>query len=129
MINITKFILEKLKINKDMEVGPDKKADDPDTWEVGDILFGTWGYNMTLPAFFKVIKKTAKQFTVVKLSKKLASGHYNGSFEEIPDDSKLESDLKKLPIKARINKRNNLVIDGVYVRLWDGKPVWGNDMD
>lgn len=129
MINIKDFIFEKLKLNKDIEIGADKKEDDPTTWDVGDILSGTFGYNMVIPAFFKVIKKTAKQFTVVKLSKKLASGHYNGSFEEVPDESKLDQDLKRNPIRARINKRNHLVIDNIYVSLWDGKPVHGDDMD
>ena len=129
MINIKDFIFEKLKLNKDIEIGADKKEDDPTTWDVGDILSGTFGYSMTIPVFFKVIKKTAKQFTVVKLSKKLASGHYNGSFEEVPDESKLDQDLKRNQIRARINKRNHLVIDDVYVSLWDGKPVHGDDMD
>ena len=130
MINIIEFIQEKLKIDKDIEVGPDKKPDDPDTWGVGDILAGTWGYNMTLPIFYKIIKRTSKMITCVELSQKLASGHYNGSFETIPDDSKLDKDLKREQIKAKLKDGSNYVkVKGHYVHLWDGKPVWGNDLD
>ena len=69
-----------------------KKPDDPNTWEEGDVLYGVSHYSMTLPYFYKVIKKTAKTFTLVELTAKLASGHYNGYFSEVPDDSKLEKD-------------------------------------
>lgn len=129
MKHISNFIFEALKVTSKSKVSSDADPGNPNTWGEGDVLSGQYGYNMTIPVFYKVIKKTARQFTVVKLSKKLVSGHYNGSFKEIPDDKKLEQDLKGTQYRARINKHNNLVINDVYVHLWDGKPVYGDDMD
>ena len=125
---ITKYIVEKFRLSKD-NLTNHYEPDDPTYWEVDDVLSGTYGYNMTLPVFYKIVKKPPKGFSVVKLTSKLASGHYNGSFTEVPDDSCLKDDLKQKPKTVRINSRGNVVIDRCYVTLWDGKPVWGNDMD
>lgn len=133
MKSINSYINEAL-IKKDTKLDKDayKKPDDPNTWTVGDTLYGVSHYSMTLPYFYKVIKKTAKTFTLVELTAKLASGHYNGYFSEVPDDSKLEKDLKGEQIRVRINKYNNLVVgksSKIYLRLWDGEPVEGCDLD
>lgn len=119
------YIIEKLKIDKDIK-SQDKDSNDPNTWDEGDILSGTFCYNMTIPYFYKVIKKTAKTFTLIELPKKLASGHYNGLFSEVPDDSK---EPKAKPKTVRINKWGSLFIGRVHLHLWDGKPVEGDDMD
>ena len=128
------YFLNEALIKKDTKLDKNsyKKADDPNTWTVGDTLYGVSHYSMTLPYFYKVIKKTAKTFTLVELTAKLASGHYNGYFSEVPDDSKLEKDLKGEQIRVRINKYNNLVVgksSKIYLRLWDGEPVEGCDLD
>lgn len=129
MKHITQYILEKFKISKDTKLSSD--PDDISTWKEGDILYGTFGYSMTIPVFYKVIKRTNLQFTVVKLSKKIVSGHRNGDFYEVPDDTKLEKDLKGTQYRGRIRKKgkNILKIDDVYCHLWDGEPVYGNDLD
>ena len=128
------YFLNEALIKKDTKLDKNsyKKADDPNTWTVGDTLYGVSHYSMTLPYFYKVIKKTAKTFTLVELTAKLASGHYNGYFSEVPDDSKLEKDLKGEQIRTRINKYNNLVVgksSKIYLKLWDGEPVEGCDLD
>jgi hypothetical protein len=134
MKSINSYINEAL-IKKDTKLNKDtyKKPDDPNTWTVGDTLYGVYHYSMTLPYFYKVIKKTAKTFTLVELTAKLASGHYNGYFSEVPDDSKLEKDLKGEQIRARINKFNELSVgrssSKINLHLWDGKPVEGCDLD
>ena len=128
------YFLNEALIKKDTKLDKNsyKKAYDPNTWTVGDTLYGVSHYSMTLPYFYKVIKKTAKTFTLVELTAKLASGHYNGYFSEVPDDSKLEKDLKGEQIRARINKYNNLVVgksSKIYLKLWNGEPVEGCDLD
>ena len=128
------YFLNEALIKKDTKLDKNsyKKADDPNTWTVGDTLYGVSHYSMTLPYFYKVIKKTAKTFTLVELTAKLASGHYNGYFSEVPDESKLEKDLKGEQIRARINKYNNLVVgksSKIYLKLWNGEPVEGCDLD
>jgi len=130
MKHIIEYLFEKLKINKDTQ-NKNSDPEDPSTWQPGDILSGTFGYSMTLPIFYYIVKRTTSQFTLVKLSKKIVSGHHNGSFEEVPDESKLEKDLKGKEIRARLSKNSGsyLKVDGHYMHLWDGEPVWGNDMD
>lgn len=130
MKKLLSIIQEKLVFNKNTkEKSSNKKPDDPTTWEVGDILSGTWGYSITIPEFYKIVKKTPAGFSLVQLSKKLADGHYNGRFAEVPDDSKLESDMKQKPKSCRIRKGKYLKCDDVYLHLWNGEPVHGDDMD
>ena len=126
LLSLNDYILEKFKINSSNINAKEEDLSDPTGWKEGDILSGTFGYNMTIPIFYKIIKRTAKSFTLQKLAKKLVSGHYNGSFEEIPDENK---EAKSKPINARINKYNHVMADRVFLHKWDGKPVWGNDMD
>lgn len=103
-----------------------KEADNPDTWEVGDIICGTAGATMYLPRWFKIIKRTNKQFTCIRLKGKIVSGHRNGQWEEVPTDE--EYDNKEY--KGRINKWGRLKIDDTSMYLWDGKtPLYGDDMD
>lgn len=131
MKSIIQFLNEGFKINSKTVTKQDSDPNKPSTWGPGDILSGTFGYSMTLPVFYYIVKRTNTQFTLVKLSKKVVSGHHNGSFEEVPDESKLQKDLKGEQIRARLSKRggNYLKVDGHFMHLWDGKPVWGNDLD
>ena len=131
MKSISQYIFEAFKINSKTVTKQESNPEDPSTWDVGDILSGTFGYSMTFPIFYYIVKRTRSQFTLVKLSKKIVSGHHNGSFEEIPDELKREKDLKGEQIRARLSKRPSsyLKVDGHYMHLWDGEPVWGNDMD
>ena len=129
MKSIYQFIQEKLVINsksKSAEIDPY----DPSGWTVGSILTGTVGYNMVIPKFFEIIKKTPKGFTCVELSKKLAGGHYNGQFSEVPDESKHDEDLKGKKFQGRIKPNSKYVrVNNVLVHLWNGEPVDGDDMD
>ena len=128
MKKIQNFIIEKLIINKDIKSKP-KNSDDPTTWDVNDILCGTWGYNMTIPEFYKIVKKTPSGFSLINLTKKLVGGHYNGNYEVVPDDSKLAQDMKQKPKSCRIRHGKYVKCDNCYLHLWNGEPVSGNDMD
>ena len=123
------YLLEKLIINKDSQKSDkwNKEKDwyDPTDWNVDDILCGTAGYSMVLPRFYKIIKKTAKSFKVVRIPGKIVSGHRNGQWEEV-------ADLNGKPgeeFTGRINKHGHVRIDDILVHLWDGKPLNGDDMD
>ena len=127
MKNLKDIVLEKLIINKDTNFkGADKE--DPSSWEVGDIVCGTAGYSMSLPRFYKITRMTPKGIVVKKMSGKIISGHRNGQWEEVADETKPLGD----EYKGRIIHKGNykyVRIDGQSVHLWDGKPLYGDDMD
>lgn len=106
----------------------EKNAEDATTWEVGDILAGSSGYNMVLPRFYKITKKTASQFTCIRLAGKIVDGSRNGQWHEIATDEPYEYDHGK-EYKCRINKWGRVRVDDVLVSLWNGKPLYGDDMD
>lgn len=130
MKSIFNFIQEKLVLNQNSNSGNipyDKKRDDPSLWEVGDIICGTWGYSMCFPAWYKIIKRTAKMFTVQEIPGKIIKGSRNGQWEEIAD---IEAPAKGKEIRARINKHGSVKVDSTYVHLWDGEtPLHGDDMN
>lgn len=128
MKNFNEYINEKLVIGKGIihKDQPKKDLNDPSFWKIGDILAGTAGYSMILPRFYKIIKRTAKSFTVQRMEGKIVSGHRNGQWEEVADEN---APLSGKLLTGRIRKYGGVVIDDVHVHLWDGKPLYGDDMD
>ena len=127
MKNLKDIVLEKLIINKDTNFkGVDEE--DPSTWGVGDIVCCTAGYSMSLPRFYKITKTTPKGIVVQKMKGKIVSGHRNGQWEEIADENGPLGE----EFKGRITQRGSgmhVKINGHHVHLWDGKPLYGDDMD
>lgn len=100
-----------------------KNPDDPNTWGIGDILAGTTHFYGIIPHFYKITKKTAKTFTVVELCGKIVSGQRNGQFSEVATDELYDNK------EIRVLIKENLRIKDVFVSLWDGNPLYGDDMD
>ena len=124
MKSILEYLLSKTKGNNDEEYDRTK----PEFWEVGDILCGTAGWSMCLPRWYKIVKRTAKKITCIRLEGKIVSGHKNGQWEEMPTDNQSRYDTKEF--NGMITERGTVKIDDVYVHLWDGKtPLQGDDMD
>ena len=126
MKKLYNFICEKLLISKDTQKQVDKKADDPSTWDVGDILAGTAGYSMQLPRFYKITKITPKMVTAVRIHGKIVSGHRNGQWEEVADEN---SKPIGEPCRGKVRPSGSVKLDGTYLHLWNGKPLSGDDMD
>ncbi len=127
MKDINTYINEKLVINKDSINTPikDKKADDPTTWDIGDILVVSSGYNMILVDFYQIIRKTNKSFVVKELKKKIVSGDgWQGECVPLQNEFYRNDELS-----IRINKYNRVKIDGHYASLWNGKPAFFDHMD
>jgi len=126
MKNLNIFITEKLKLDKDTEY-KERKPDDPTSWEAGDILVATGGYNMILVYFYKIIKRVGtKSFVVRRLKDKKVSGNgWTGECVAIEN----EFDPREKEITVRINKYNSVKIEDHYARLWDGKPEHYDHMD
>ena len=128
MNNLKEYIIEKFKISKDI-ANKESNPDDPTTWQVGDILVTSGGYNMILVDFFEIVSKTAKSFKLKKLKNKTISGNgWQG--ECVPDEG--HYDTKEGEITCRINKYGSVRIGGHYghtAYLWDGKPQHYDHMD
>lgn len=111
-----KPILEYLlgKNNKTVKRG-EVEITDSETWEVGDVLYGLFddGDEGLEPRFFKILDIAGDEFTLQEYaSKKVASWKHTLSDNEIGG-----------PVKAKLNKRKNIVFQGEWLRYWDGKPV------
>ena len=119
MKQLYNFILEKLKINSKSRVNS-KTNDDPLSWEVGDIFWFD-GFHIE---FYKIIKRTSKQFELHNIPVKLISGYFNSVKYTCEPDIDKESEFIT---KGRISKDNILIIDKRkgYAGLWDGKPIEG----
>lgn len=131
MKHIKQFIFEKLKLNNQSKLNntSDEDLTDNTKWKVGDILCGVWSYSMTIPYFYKILKRTAKSFTIIELKTKIVSGHFNGQYEVMPEyPYKVDNDEK--PITARIKKDGYVYANKVHLNKWDGKtPLPGNGLD
>ena len=122
MKQLYSFIIEKLKINSKSQVNS-KTNDDPLSWEVGDIFWFD-GFHIE---FYKIIKRTSKQFELHNIPVKLISGYFNSVKYTCEPDIDKESEFIT---KGRISKDNILIIDKRkgYSGLWDGKPVEGRGL-
>lgn len=96
--------------------------------EVGDILFTSWGYDMTIVEFYRVKEKTKSSIKLEALQSK-TQGSGLSSQTVIPID-KVVSDFVDGKI-FRISKNGSQVckIDGHYAYYWTGKPMNVNYYD
>lgn len=127
MKNLNKFISERLHITKNSKIS-ESDPNDPTNWIVGDIVCCTAGYSMCLPRFYKITRKTPKGIVVKRMPGKIISGHHNGLWKEIADENGTLGE----EFKGRIVQRgtySRVKIDGNIVHLWDGEPLFGDDMD
>ena len=127
MKSFLNFILEKFEINKNTKASSATK-EDPHNWKIGDIVCCTTGYSMCLPKFYKITRTTPTGIVVKRMAGKIIKGSRNGQWEEIADEN---SPLGE-EFKGRIIQKGtyiNVKIDGHSVYYWDGKPLFGDDMD
>lgn len=97
--------------------------------KAGDIILSVFHWSMTIPMFFKVIKRTAKTCTIVELDRKAVSNldGYGQVRMEIPSADECG--------RGRVYRIFNgargeyLKIDGRSSYVWDGKPAYANYCD
>ena len=95
--------------------------------EVGDVLYCSWGYSMSLGDFYRVTKLVGKQSVEVEeLSKETVDGDgWSGHHKPV-----LEG--KGSPVKGSFRVTNGSTIKvgySQYARKWDGRPKYFNTMD
>ena len=93
---------------------------------IGDMFYASWGYNMTLVDFYRVIdKKGTATILLERLGSKQVAG--NGLSGEVEPDILTREEV----IKVRIKKGGGMPGKWgkeILVR-WDGKPKYFNRMD
>lgn len=108
----------------------------------GDILLANWGYEANNPQFFKVLKRTAKQVTVMEMQSERVSNdnHYLGGGYVMPTDKpatwsvwrkwNYEADEAKEPVILK--KKVHTDSEGVehielayyaWAYIWHGQPA------
>lgn len=100
--------------------------------EVGDILYASWGYSMTLPAWARVIKRTPKMATIVELASEFVTGDWaGGTSMPILDERKRHTEAKTFKVKERDGGEflDGAKSYGKYWHHWDGEPKYHNHAD
>lgn len=116
-----------------------------ENYNVGDILYGTCGYNRTDVHFYKVLDKTLKTLTIQEIESEVVDGDPIRTYYVVADETKLkerryrdrknpygEDIIDTKPFKVHINKYGVAVIrdgsrfDNKWLYVWDGKPRWAN---
>ena len=93
--------------------------------EVGDILYVSWGYDMTIVDFYRVIEKKKASIKLECLAHKFTPEQD----EVVPIDKVIPND--KVDGKLfRLSKHYGVCqINGHIARYWNGKPKYYNTMD
>ena len=109
-------------------------AEDPSKPKVGDILYSSWGYSMTIVDFYKVVKvsPSGKSVSVQKLQDETVSG--DAGYEGYVMPTKYEETGRDTFFK---NKRVSPYGNGYMINItrhqqastWDGKKKYFNRMD
>lgn len=93
--------------------------------EVGDILYVSWGYDMTIVDFYRVIERKKASIKLETLAHKFTPQQD----EVVPIDKVIPND--KVDGKLfRLSKHYGVCqINGHIARYWNGKPKYYNTMD
>ena len=97
--------------------------------QVGDILYTSYGYDMTLVDFYKVIERKNASIKIQLLNYQVVDGNGYGSGKVVPlpspaQDSEVDGKIFRLSKNYGVCK-----IGGKTARYWDGTPMYYNHMD
>ena len=107
---------------------------DPSIPKVGDILFSSWGYSMTIVGFYKVVKvsPSGKSVSVQKLENEVVEGEagYDGYVvPSICEESGSDTFFKNKRITPYGAGYQIKVNSSEYASTWDGRKKYFNFMD
>lgn len=91
--------------------------------EVGDILYVSWGYDMTIVDFYRVIQRKKASINLEKLESKEVSSNKVMPIDKVVPDSVVDGKT------FRISRYGVCKIDGHTARYWKGNPMYSSDMD
>ena len=97
-------------------------------YKVGDILYSSWGYGMTIVNFYKVTRLIGtSKVELVELSQRKTGDGWAG--ETVPTDTPL-STPKVFSVKRSGSADPGIKVrDSGDARKWDGKPKYYNTLD
>ena len=93
-------------------------------YKPGAILYTSFGYNMTIVHFYQIVKRSGTTVYLKRLKNDyITGGGITGKVTTKKDD--FDNGDKEI-YRCRIP---NGKIDGHYIHLWNGRPVYYNSMD
>ena len=90
--------------------------------EVGDILYGTWGYDQTNVNFYQVIRTTKCTVDMMPLAKKTHEQTGWAQRYVLPDTEK-SFDPDSVLKRRRVDKYGSVKAEYCSVSKWEGQPV------
>lgn len=102
------------------------------TINIGDVMVTDFGATMTLPTFYKVVKRTPQSIKMVRLEAQIVDGDgFTG--HTIPTETKNDEGYKGT-LTARIkggaeHEYGWLAKERLYFTKWEGKPEYYNHLD
>ena len=105
-------------------------SDENSPVKVGEIYHRSWGYDMCINTYYKVLMVRGKKATVVELGKKVISGSLQQG-KVVPDEKNRETKTTIALIKPDGSLRIRFMGDGNYetYHKWDGQPDYEDHMD
>ena len=100
--------------------------------KIGDMFAGTWGATMTIPQFFVVVKVTAKRVRMAEYDGRMVrstDGGYNQQGYEMPNMVKCLGEVIGTPESDGCIRVKNHMGSYMWVKPWDGKPVYADYCD
>ena len=99
--------------------------------KVGDIFYGSFGYNMTIVEFFRVEKiLSACKVEVQRIGLKVVETQLGGSERVVADpENKIDAPVQKMVMKSNYDNGIYIKTDYCTVRPWSGSSVYQNTWD
>ena len=107
-------------INKDYSNNGTKKPEDV---QIGDVLYTSWGYDMTIVDFYKVIERKAKSIKLQRIEGKRIDGKVVPTDKPMTDKN-VDGKLFRIGNYGSVCK-----IESRYAYYYDGKAKHYNDWD
>jgi len=94
----------------------------------GDILCGIFGYSMTLPVFYRVVKRNGNTVTIQKLGHSIERTDDVGNFTAMPIFQSSDGETERRKVST-YGLAETVRCEYCTLHIWDGRPIRGNDFD
>ena len=104
----------------------------PHTFKVGDILYSSWGYSMTIVNWYQVIAVTPKMITVAEIESRLVDGDgMRGTSKPLPLAFKRKHyDWDAVQFTRKVKDDRYIQInESETAQRWDGEPKYHDHWD